>query len=726
MIQAIGLTSSPRRNRPLAVDDLTFEARPGEVTVLLGPAGAGKSTALRLMLQLVGGRGITLFRGRPLHRVPHVAREIGVMLGDVPGHPVRTAVGHLRMLTAVAGVPAERAEELLDVVGLSGLADQRLGTFSQGMDRRLGLAAALLGDPHTLVLDDPAGGLSPREAAWVRGLLRGFAQEGGLVLTTTRDPVEALRVGDRVITVEAGRLLADQSAAEFSRTRLRPRVVVATPHAERLAALILREAHAGVVPVARSAPGRQPEPLEVVRESGGVLSVYGSSCAMVGEVAYRHGVLVHQLAERCGGPGGAAAATPSENGLGPEVVPLLRADGRQENAVAADVSSVAEETSAAAPPTVRAALTTARTSALGTRQSSTRHRLVTDAGRERSLPSPLGPAGPSGPPGSEAVAGEAGLLPQEGREAAPPGPVAEAAASGRGRPATSRARAARAQLPPRLRAVPAPGPAWPLRYEWRRLVSVRSTWLLVAVALLASLGAACWFGGVTGAGGYPRLFDGGAVGWPMAPVAAAAGMLGALAFGHEFRYPALAPAQAPVPRRLGLLSAKLLAVGLLAVMLCLASAGINAMALSALPELAGPAGGAAATGAMGGAGGPVGADGTALVTAALLAIGCGWAGLLSAAVFRSALAGFAGVLAVPLLVEPLVRRLLAERLADPLAALSDRIAGLSAASWAGVGDGGWLAGVLDVALRPTGAALAVSLTCLLAVYLFGALRARPR
>ncbi|MBB1254978.1 ATP-binding cassette domain-containing protein [Streptomyces sp. OF3] len=711
MIQAIGLTSSPRRNRPPAVDDLTFEARPGEVTVLLGPAGAGKSSALRLMLQLVGGRGTTLFRGRPLHRVPHVPREIGVMLGDVPAHPARTAVGHLRMLTAVAGVPAERAEELLDVVGLSGLADQRLATFSQGMDRRLGLAAALLGDPHTLVLDDPAGGLSPREAAWVRGLLRGFAQEGGLVLTTTRDPVEALRVGDRVITIEAGRLVADQSAAEFSRTRLRPRVVVATPHAERLAALILREAKAGVVPVARSAPGQPAEPLEVVRESGGVISVYGSSCAMVGEVAYRHGVLVHQLAERRGGPAEAAPTTPSEHGLEPEAVPLLRADGRRGARLAAEMSSGGR--------------TYTRAPALSARQRS-----ESDPGPQPSLPSPHAASGTSPQSLSAASTWQPEPAPparKGGEQAAAPGAAQGAVVGGSARSAAPRPRPTSAKLPPRLRAVPAPGPAWPLRYEWRRLVSVRSTWLLVALALLASLATACWFGGVAGAEAYPRLFGEGAVGWPMAPVAVAAGVLGALAFGQEFRYPALAPAQAPVPRRLGLLSAKLLTVGLIAIVLCSASALINAAVLSVLPELAGSAGSAGHAGQGSTTAGPAGAGGgTTVATAMLLAVGCGWAGLLSAAVFRSAVAGIGVVLAVPLLVEPLVRRLLAERLSDPLGALSDRLARLSTAPWAGAEEGGWLTGVLDVALRPTGAALAVSLTGLLVVYLFGALRARPR
>ncbi|KOG90359.1 ABC transporter ATP-binding protein, partial [Streptomyces varsoviensis] len=110
MIQAIGLTSVPRRHQPPAVDDLTFEAPSGRVTVLLGASGAGKTSALRLLLRLDPGRGVALFRGRPLHRIPHPAREIGVFLGDVPGHPGRTARGHLRMLSAAVGVPAERAD----------------------------------------------------------------------------------------------------------------------------------------------------------------------------------------------------------------------------------------------------------------------------------------------------------------------------------------------------------------------------------------------------------------------------------------------------------------------------------------------------------------------------------------------------------------------------------------------------------------------------------------
>lgn len=135
VIQAFGLTSNPRKELPPAVDDVSFEARAGRVTALLGASGAGKTTALRLMLGLQRGRGLTYFRGRPLHRIAHPSREVGVLLGDVPGHPARTVRGHLRMLCAAAGVPVRRADEVLESVGLLGLRDERLGSLSRGMDR---------------------------------------------------------------------------------------------------------------------------------------------------------------------------------------------------------------------------------------------------------------------------------------------------------------------------------------------------------------------------------------------------------------------------------------------------------------------------------------------------------------------------------------------------------------------------------------------------------------
>ncbi|MET9778381.1 ABC transporter ATP-binding protein, partial [Streptomyces sp. NPDC006367] len=293
MIQAFGLTSNPRKEHPPAVDDVSFEAHAGRVTALLGAPGAGKTTTLRLMLELQHGRGITHFRGRPLHRIAHPSREVGVLLGDVPGHPSRTVRGHVRMLCAAVGVPVRRGDEVLEAVGLESLRDERLGVLARGMDRRLGLACALLADPHTLVLDDPAGALCAREARWLHGMLRAHADQGGAVLISTADPKEAARVADRVVTLDRGRVVADQEAADFSRTRLRPRVAVRSPHAARLAALLTKEARA-----ARRS-------VEVVQESGNRLAVYGSTCADVGEIVFRNGILVHQLADEEGdmGPG---------------------------------------------------------------------------------------------------------------------------------------------------------------------------------------------------------------------------------------------------------------------------------------------------------------------------------------------------------------------------------------------------------------------------------------
>ncbi|MER5601182.1 ATP-binding cassette domain-containing protein, partial [Streptomyces sp. NPDC002265] len=308
MIQAFGLTSNHRKDRPPVVDDVSFEARGGRVTTLLGAADAGKTTALKLMLELQHGRGVTHFRGRPLHHIPHPSHEVGVLLGDVPGHPARTVRGHLRMLCAASGVPARRADEVLEVVGLVSLRHERLGTLSRGVDRRLGLACALLPDPHTLVLDSPTAGLNAREGRWLHGMLRAHATQGGTVLLTTADPKEAARTADRIVTLERGRVVADQEAEDFARTRLRPRVVVRSPQAARLAAVLSQEARA-----ARRS-------VEVAQDGGNRLSVYGSTCADVGETAFRHGILVHKLADETGdmGPGAEAGQSGPWNGELPD------------------------------------------------------------------------------------------------------------------------------------------------------------------------------------------------------------------------------------------------------------------------------------------------------------------------------------------------------------------------------------------------------------------------
>ncbi|MGK4909947.1 ATP-binding cassette domain-containing protein [Streptomyces albus] len=944
MIQAIGLTSTARRKHLPRVDDLTFEARSGEVTVLLGPAGSGKSEALRLMLQLVPGRGVALFRGRPVQRIQHPAREIGVLLGDVPGHPARSARGHLRMLTAVAGVPAERADEVLEVVGLSGLADERLGNFSRGMDRRLGMAAALLGDPHTLVLDEPAWELSPREASWLYGLVRGYAEQGGLALIASRDPKVAARIADRVVTIDNGRLVADQTAADFSRTRLRPRVAVRTPHAERFAAVLSQEA--------RSAERTQLRQgaVEVVCEGGSRISVYGTDCAFVGETAYRHGILVHQLTEEIGDTGdrfrpgpliradGRATArstsarktiSPDESGGGetkgadvgaryaddmgeavrddetgaveggsitvrghasvpapgahlPQrgggaaVVTETREDGGRgcpataseaddepgcatgtqqagEQAAAEERSQKAPEPSQEHRPASAEVLVPAvkqnsapvtgisapvdalpraqRQSAPGASQSPAgagRETVPEETGAAAQMPAaesesadgghPAGPRGSAeegtrsaggpvfraaetpdaqsagrgggaqggaegGPdprrvfasdlaepmPGRREEYGAAAATAQEGTlsaavrthgrrmygvlrgRAGTRGNAASRTWSGKtpfGSP-VSDTPGKRAVLPPVSRVVRRPGPVAPLQYELRRLFGVRTPWVLIGLALLAGLAVSVAVARV-GAGGEAvvdaetgiapalKLLTGWPPGSPflVPPAALAAGLLGATAFGQEFRYPALVPAQVPVPRRLGLLVAKLAVTGGTAVALCAATALCNGVALTLLfgadsGALGFPAGtlhqdGLTSLSVPGGSAGgaSVPSLGVQVVAVLALCVGCAWAGLLAAGVFRSTVLGVAAVVAVPLLVAPFLMEATVDAGGQSFGGLPERLRAVLLFPWPSVAERwGTVAG--EIAAQPVGRALAFALMVLFCAYALTSLRGRP-
>ncbi|MEV4560991.1 ABC transporter ATP-binding protein [Kitasatospora sp. NPDC049285] len=283
MIQITGLTKVYRRARPPAVLDLTFDARPGMVTALLGDEGAGKSTALRLMVELERGHGITLFDGRTYRRIRRPEREVGLLLPSgrpEAGHPGLRARAHLRMLAGTAGVPAKRADELLEQTRLAAVADHRIGTFSPGMHRRLALAAALLGTPSALLLDAPTEGLSPRNEEWFHAFLRSFAVAGGTVLLTTRFPQEAATLADRVVTLDQGRLAADQPVVEFRRTRLHPEVAVRGPQMSRLADLLTGQG------------------AQVRRDGGAGLAVSGIGRTEIGELAYRNGILLHELADK--------------------------------------------------------------------------------------------------------------------------------------------------------------------------------------------------------------------------------------------------------------------------------------------------------------------------------------------------------------------------------------------------------------------------------------------
>ncbi|SFE92564.1 ABC-type multidrug transport system, ATPase component [Actinacidiphila alni] len=585
MIQAIGLTSMPRRNAPPAVADLTFDIRPGEVTGLLGPAGSGKSTALRLLLGLEPGRGATLVDGRPLRDLTHPARAVGALLGDVPGHPGRTARGHLRMLCAAFGLPATRADEVLDEVGLAEVADQRLGTYALGMDRRLGFAAALLAGPRALILDDPVRDLPAREAAWVHALVRRHAAGGGAVLLTGRDSKALARTADHVIVLDKGRLVADQSSAHFARTRMRPFVAVRSPYAQRLGALL---ADSGA---------------EVIAATGSRIAVYGTNSAAVGETAYRHGILLHHLAEE-------------------------RGDG--------------------SAPDDRDPRTGARVETTGTTGTGT----DADAGR------------------------------------VPPTPAA-----------------------PRRHPVRQHGPVHPLRYELRRAFGVLTPWPVAGAALIGSVVSTVLMARA-GTGSTPplRLISGWAARIPLPAAAVGAGALGALAYGQEFRYPALAPGYGPEPRVLRLLGAKLAVSGVCALLLATVAAVADTVALRLTlgpghaPDLA--------------------ALPAALAGWAAIAVGCAWAGLLAAGVFRTTALGVAAVLAVPLLVAPAVRGLfggpVARQLVDAGGALWSVLTGVSQ------GGGGAARDVLRFAAQPVVSALVLSLGVLICAYVAAALRGRRR
>ncbi|MFF9570346.1 ATP-binding cassette domain-containing protein [Streptomyces sp. NPDC014685] len=655
MLQAIGLTSAPRRGLPAAVDDLTLEARPGHVTALLGPPGSGKTAALRLMLELDPGRGITYFRGRPLHRIPHPAREVGVLLGDVPGHPARTARGQLRMLCAAAGVPVARADEVLDAVGLAGLGDRRIGALSLGMDRRLALASALLGDPHALVLDDPAEGLSPRDVGWLHELLRAHAARGGTVLYTTTDTREAARNAHRVITIDGGRLVADQGAGDFSRTRLRPRVAVRTPHAARLAAVVSREAR-----VARRS-------VEVVTEAGGRLSVYGSTCAEIGDTAFRHGLPVHQLADEIGDTGPIASPQPT---------------GAVEPAASGGITGP-----------------TGRERPIDPAHSTSHADLVGHADLTARA-NPTGHGDTTGP-----------ALPVAA--ASPGGPAALAVPDDSERPGLPRpvVRSSSPKLPPPIRRHQARGPLHPLRYELRRMFGVRTTPLIMAVVMVLSVGLSVLLAR-TGHAPLPKTLAAWPSLLPLPPAAVGAGILGALSFGDEFRYPALAAGRGAIPRRPGLLLAKLVVSAGAAVALALAVVLVSAEALRVVygPELIGifPNSVPLYVGWVG------------------LVVGCAWAGLLAAGIFRVTAAGVAAVLAVPVLVAPLVRKVLSTG-PDPrsIVGLPGRLRELVWPSWPHETDR-WVAAAVRLVAHPVGAALSLSLSVLVCAYLFTGLHRRVR
>ncbi|HVH93843.1 MAG: ATP-binding cassette domain-containing protein [Nocardioidaceae bacterium] len=263
-----------------AVDDLSFEVLPGSVTGFLGPNGAGKSTTMRLMLGLDHGAGSTTFDGVPFTALERPMRHVGALLEAKPFHPTRKARNHLLMLATANGIPRSRVDEVLEQLGLTAVARKKPKTFSLGMGQRLGLAAALLGDPSTLILDEPANGLDPQGIHWIRELLKGFAATGRSVFVSSHLLSEMALMADQLVVIGRGRLIASGPVEDFVRMSTRNAVIVRSPQATELADVLKRE-------------GAVVEP-----EEHGVVSVTGLEAARIGDLAFEHSIRLHELSNR--------------------------------------------------------------------------------------------------------------------------------------------------------------------------------------------------------------------------------------------------------------------------------------------------------------------------------------------------------------------------------------------------------------------------------------------
>ncbi|GIH75087.1 ABC transporter ATP-binding protein [Planobispora longispora] len=269
---------SKRYGDTVAVDGLSFTVRPGRVTGFLGPNGAGKSTTMRMALGLdhpTGGRA--LIDGRRYRELADPLRRVGAVLEAGEVHPGRSAYGHLLWMARSNRIPASRVREVLELVGLEKVARRRVRGFSLGMTQRLGIAAALLGDPPVLLLDEPVNGLDPEGVRWIRNLMRGLAAEGRTVFVSSHLMGEMALTADHLVVIGRGRLLADTSTREFIEANSHSRVRIRTPEPERMRRAL---AAAGV---------------RVRQAADGTLEAYGTEAARVGDLAAASGLAVHGI-----------------------------------------------------------------------------------------------------------------------------------------------------------------------------------------------------------------------------------------------------------------------------------------------------------------------------------------------------------------------------------------------------------------------------------------------
>ncbi|MCC2336140.1 ABC transporter ATP-binding protein [Cellulomonas wangsupingiae] len=278
MIQADGLTK--RYGDKTVVDAMTFTVQPGKVTGFLGPNGAGKSTTMRMIVGLDHpSSGRVIVNGRPYaqHRAP--LGEVGVLLDAKAVHGGRPAREHLLAQALTHGIGRRRVDEVIELTGLGPVARKRAGQFSLGMGQRLGIAAALLGDPQTLILDEPVNGLDPEGVLWVRTLLRGLAAEGRTVFLSSHLMSEMALTADHLIVIGRGRVVADAPVADVVALAGPPLVRVRTPDVRRLAALLA------------TAPG-----VELTSTGPDLLDISGATAPQVAAAAASAGVVLHELA----------------------------------------------------------------------------------------------------------------------------------------------------------------------------------------------------------------------------------------------------------------------------------------------------------------------------------------------------------------------------------------------------------------------------------------------
>jgi ABC-2 type transport system ATP-binding protein len=265
-----------------AVQDLSFTVEPGRVTGFLGPNGAGKTTTMRVVLGLAEPTsGTATVEGVPYIRLNNPGKAVGAVLESTSFHPARSARNHLRVYAAAAGVPDQRADEVLATVGLTPAARQPVKAFSMGMRQRLALATALLGDPRVLILDEPANGLDPEGIVWLRGFLRHLAHnQGRTVLVSSHVLSEVEQTVDSVVIIARGRLIHEGTLDELRREgNVRAVVVVATPTPDKLIAAL------------------QQDGVTVTPGADGSLQVTGATTAAIGHAAWQAGVELHQLRE---------------------------------------------------------------------------------------------------------------------------------------------------------------------------------------------------------------------------------------------------------------------------------------------------------------------------------------------------------------------------------------------------------------------------------------------